>query len=171
MNWYYYDDNGNRLGPIDDSMLKTLAGTGIIGPASIIENASGARCTAREIKGLEFKGHVPKKDIPPPPPKPVFVEKYGSLARVADNVKALLLLQVFLLAISPFIVGFVAISPNPEITPFVTFIIAVGIFLVNVFMFFALINALGDFGQIMIQMEENSRRQTEYLEAIKDGRK
>lgn len=54
VNWFYFDENGKKLGPIDSATLKTLAKHGIVAPDTIIENDAGKSAKACNIKGLEF---------------------------------------------------------------------------------------------------------------------
>jgi hypothetical protein len=51
-NWYYYDDIGQKQGPIDVTQLKMLALHGIITPETIIENGHGHSRKAGEVNGL-----------------------------------------------------------------------------------------------------------------------
>ena len=62
MNWYYYDKNGAKVGPISTAVLKQLAQQGLITQETRIENQAGRSATAGQVGGLEF---------PPPPTAPV----------------------------------------------------------------------------------------------------
>lgn len=52
--WYYYDENGERTGPIRDSALLRLVQKGTITPETILENSQGDIGLAGETKGLIF---------------------------------------------------------------------------------------------------------------------
>ena len=54
--WYYYDENGQRLGPITGGQLKWLAKNGKITPGTVVETENGKTAVARKVKGLTFIG-------------------------------------------------------------------------------------------------------------------
>lgn len=54
-NWYYYDANGVKQGPIDGNKLKTLAEQGVVNSDTLIETEGGKTATADKINGLAFK--------------------------------------------------------------------------------------------------------------------
>ncbi len=64
-NWYYSDEKGKKIGPVESSMLKTLVHVGVIKPETILENESGTRYQAFKVK--EFGLERPKEPTPPPP--------------------------------------------------------------------------------------------------------
>lgn len=64
-NWYYFDEKGKKIGPVESSMLKTLVHVGVITPETILENESGTRYQAFKVK--EFGLERPKEPTPPPP--------------------------------------------------------------------------------------------------------
>ena len=75
--WYWYDNEGQRQGPISGGKLKGLAKTGRITPGTMIETESGKAVPAKKIQGLTF---IPatSPDVTPvpsspaqPPPVPV----------------------------------------------------------------------------------------------------
>jgi hypothetical protein len=51
-NFFYYDANGQKFGPVNDQQLKALATQGIIVPQTPLETDSGHRGTAGQIPGL-----------------------------------------------------------------------------------------------------------------------
>jgi hypothetical protein len=59
-NWFYYDDNEQKQGPIDDRQLTILVTNRTILPETLIETEDGRQTKARKVKGLTF----------PPPPVP-----------------------------------------------------------------------------------------------------
>jgi len=52
--WFYYDNNGQKQGPITDGQLKGLAEAGQITPETIIETEEGKTAPARKVTGLTF---------------------------------------------------------------------------------------------------------------------
>jgi uncharacterized Tic20 family protein len=53
-NWYYYDQTGQKCGPIDSQTLKTLAQHGIITNDTIVETETGKSDKAENIKDMDF---------------------------------------------------------------------------------------------------------------------
>ncbi|MDR0522793.1 MAG: DUF4339 domain-containing protein [Planctomycetaceae bacterium] len=51
-NWFYYDNNGQKQGPVTGSQLKQLAAQGLVLPETVIETETGRQVTAKEVKGL-----------------------------------------------------------------------------------------------------------------------
>ena len=52
--WYYYDNNGQKQGPVTGGQLKGLARAGRITPETVVENEEGKSVPARKIQGLTF---------------------------------------------------------------------------------------------------------------------
>ncbi|MDR1290884.1 MAG: GYF domain-containing protein [Planctomycetaceae bacterium] len=52
-NYYYYDNIGQKHGPIDFAQLKMLALQGVITPETIVENENGKIQNANEVNGLQ----------------------------------------------------------------------------------------------------------------------
>jgi len=52
--WYYYNENGERVGPIRGRDLKQLARQGVVTPETKVENAQGHTAVAINVKGLTF---------------------------------------------------------------------------------------------------------------------
>jgi len=52
--WFYYDNKGQKLGPVSGGQLKGLAKAGMITPETIVETESGRRVLAEKIQGLTF---------------------------------------------------------------------------------------------------------------------
>ena len=51
-NWFVYDTNGNKSGPISSSQLKKLADTRRINRETIIETETGRKAKVAQVKGL-----------------------------------------------------------------------------------------------------------------------
>ena len=71
MNWYYFNKNAEKVGPISTTALKELARQGLITKETVIENRSGRTALAGTVNGLEFPESTvldtaPKLTIPPP---------------------------------------------------------------------------------------------------------
>jgi len=63
-NWYYYDDNGQKHGPVRGRQLKSLARQGIITAETFLETEEGQVILAGKAAGLNFTEAV----LPKPPP-------------------------------------------------------------------------------------------------------
>ena len=63
MDWYYYSDNGEKIGPFKVKEIRDHVKNGIIQKNTILENANGRSAAAGTIKGLDF----PPETIPVPP--------------------------------------------------------------------------------------------------------
>jgi len=50
--WYYYNENGEKVGPVKDSEFKQLVRQGAITPKTLIETESGQKAKAEKVKGL-----------------------------------------------------------------------------------------------------------------------
>jgi hypothetical protein len=84
-NWYYYDNNGTKQGPITDQSLKTLAEQGVITPETILETESGQCGKAGQIRGLFLQQTI----IPPTNTGqqiPVPVQTTGTEYLVSDYI-------------------------------------------------------------------------------------
>lgn len=57
--WYYYNENGEKLGPVTDNVLKALAQQGQITQSTVLENQQGRMTEAGKIAGLPFPGGKP----------------------------------------------------------------------------------------------------------------
>ena len=53
-NWFYYDGNGQKQGPVTGGQLKGLAKAGMITPETVVETEEGKTAPARKVKGLTF---------------------------------------------------------------------------------------------------------------------
>jgi uncharacterized Tic20 family protein len=51
-NWYYYDNNGQKQGPISSTQLQTLVANKIVTPTTIIATEDGRETAAGSINGL-----------------------------------------------------------------------------------------------------------------------
>jgi len=67
-NWFYYDNDGTKQGPVTDGQLKGLAKQDIITPETIIETEEGKTVPARKVKGLTFVEAVSTETSPPAVP-------------------------------------------------------------------------------------------------------
>ena len=52
--WYYYNENNAKVGPISTNEIRAFAKSGRITPETIIENVNGRSVVARQVKGLVF---------------------------------------------------------------------------------------------------------------------
>ena len=96
-NWFYYDRNDEKVGPISATDLKALVQQGVITRRTIIESENGRMAIAGNIKGLTF----PATETPSSPSdkentesmesqEPAIVEKadistFESLQQTANN--------------------------------------------------------------------------------------
>ena len=63
MDWFYYNETGQKIGPINVPTLRELVKCGIIKQDTIIENSNGRSSKAGDVKGLKF----PKPATPASP--------------------------------------------------------------------------------------------------------
>ena len=61
MEWFYYDESGEKIGPFNVSQIRELVKQRVIKRDTIIENTGGRKMKAGEVNGLNF------------PPEPVVV--------------------------------------------------------------------------------------------------
>ncbi|GHT16452.1 hypothetical protein FACS1894189_0150 [Planctomycetales bacterium] len=52
--WFYYDNDGQKVGPIRGRDLSALAKNGAITPKTIVENEQGVKAAAAKVQGLTF---------------------------------------------------------------------------------------------------------------------
>lgn len=71
-NYFYFDANGQKHGPINGHQLQALATQGIVTPETPIETDSGQRGTAGQISGLKFGPAMPPSFAQTPPPNAAF---------------------------------------------------------------------------------------------------
>jgi len=57
--WYYYNENGEQIGPIRGKELKRLARQGTITPDTRVEDENGRTALARNVTGLTFAETAP----------------------------------------------------------------------------------------------------------------
>ena len=74
-NWYYYNSNGEKIGPISVTTLKELSQQGIITRETKIENHVGRAALAGQVNGLTFPEPTPFGEHPVAPP--ISEEVYG----------------------------------------------------------------------------------------------
>ena len=53
-NWYYYNENKEKIGPIRGRELRELVRQGTITPTTVIEDETGRKALAKHVTGLEF---------------------------------------------------------------------------------------------------------------------
>lgn len=73
-NWFYYNDNGEKIGPIRGRDLIQLAKHYVITPETVVENEDGQAVPAKQITGLMFPDTMPS-GATPSRAAPVTVEK------------------------------------------------------------------------------------------------
>lgn len=87
-NWYYYDNNGNKVGPIASAALKSLAQQGLITTNTTVENEQGKSVRAGDVNGLEFPpSSPPSVPTSTSPSKDPFatVTGVGSILKIYDD--------------------------------------------------------------------------------------
>lgn len=62
-NWYYYNMNGEKIGPITVAALKSLAAQGMIAPETVIENSNGRSTRAGKVNGLAFPNASTENEV------------------------------------------------------------------------------------------------------------
>ena len=65
--WFYYDNNGQKQGPITTERLKGLTKQGVILPDTMVENESGRQVIAEKIQGLHFSEMRCTESVPVEP--------------------------------------------------------------------------------------------------------
>jgi hypothetical protein len=65
-NWFYTDNNGNKIGPMTNAQLATLVRQGIVVPETLLETDTGHKGKAGQVKGLFVA-----KPVAPPPVQPL----------------------------------------------------------------------------------------------------
>jgi len=63
--WYYYDNEGQKQGPITGGRLKGLAKAGMIVPGTMVVSKNGKAVPAAQVKGLTFVKTTLSAIIPP----------------------------------------------------------------------------------------------------------
>jgi len=63
-NWHYYNENGDKMGPVGDQYLKRLAQEGTVTPETRVEDEDGQTILAKEVAGLTFAESVPSEANP-----------------------------------------------------------------------------------------------------------
>ena len=84
-NWYYYNSNGEKIGPISVTTLKELAQQGTITRKTKIENHVGRAALAGQVNGLTFPEPTPSVESPVAPP--ISEEVYGFASLPPTEVK------------------------------------------------------------------------------------
>ena len=83
-NWFYYNKNGEKIGPISVSALKELTRQGLITRETIIENQNGRSSAAGKVNGLTFPETIPVPVSHPTPP-PYMSNPQPTVAPVAST--------------------------------------------------------------------------------------
>ncbi|MCL2743018.1 MAG: DUF4339 domain-containing protein, partial [Planctomycetaceae bacterium] len=60
-NWYYYNESGEKIGPISSTVLKELARQGLVTKETKIENINGRAALAGSVNGLTFPEAKPSE--------------------------------------------------------------------------------------------------------------
>ena len=63
-NWYYYNENGEKIGPIRGRDLKQLVQQGTITRETLVEDENGRTALANNVRGLTFSETVQSEAIP-----------------------------------------------------------------------------------------------------------
>lgn len=66
MNWFYYDQRGEKQGPISDLELHELIAQQLITPDTQLETESGHTGKARQVPGLFLSSSSPRESVSPP---------------------------------------------------------------------------------------------------------
>jgi len=74
MAWHYYNEGGEKIGPIRGSELKALAQQGAITPETRVEDGEGRSALARNVTGLTF----PILPVSSPPPQQWYCTNCGN---------------------------------------------------------------------------------------------
>lgn len=82
MNWYYYDQNGEKIGPISSADLKALAAQGIITPETKVENQNGRSALAGKVNGLTFPDATAPKQPNVPAHVPFTAEEQAEIEKL-----------------------------------------------------------------------------------------
>jgi len=53
-NWHYYNEDGEKVGPVTGRQLKKLATHGIVAPGTVVETEDGRTGLAKNVEGLTF---------------------------------------------------------------------------------------------------------------------
>ena len=53
-NWHYYNEDGERVGPVTGRQLKKLALHGVVVPGTVVETEDGTTGLAKNVQGLTF---------------------------------------------------------------------------------------------------------------------
>ena len=69
-NWYYFNEIGERVGPVTASALKQLVRQGMITRETVIESTNGRSAIAGKVNGLIFPEAIQAEPIPPVEPNP-----------------------------------------------------------------------------------------------------
>ena len=63
-NWHYYNEYGEKVGPITGKHLKRLAKHGVITRGTVVETEAGKTGLAKDVDGLEFAEPIPAQGSP-----------------------------------------------------------------------------------------------------------
>lgn len=77
--YYYYDTNGAKFGPVTGKDITSLAALGLITPETVVEQPDGTAFTAQKVKGLTFATPVTQVSSPqtPPPDGYFYTDDFG----------------------------------------------------------------------------------------------
>jgi len=100
--WFYYDNSGQKQGPITAGQLKGLAKQGTITPETVVETEEGKTAPAGKIQGLQFSEPEPvppvtiEKDTASPIPSPVNVPPFSAVSDANKHEEPLFSRAVFI---------------------------------------------------------------------------
>lgn len=90
--WYYYDMNGDKVGPFTATELKALAQRREVMPGHCIENDKGDFAIAKNVKGLTFPEPLPTEakthEMTPPEPETIpqeIIEESKAIENEVEN--------------------------------------------------------------------------------------
>jgi hypothetical protein len=110
--WFYYDNDGQKQGPVSGGRLKGLAKAGLITPGTMVESEGGKTAPAIKIKGLTFVTSevAASETAPPETTQPVETDIYDLVPPEPEEAIA---------EPNPFSAA-PPVVENPFIAPFVT---------------------------------------------------
>ena len=88
MNWFVYDENGEKHGPISVQRLIELAKRGVVKRETIIENTEGWTGTAETLHGLDFPPKEPILDKEPLSTSQFVPRDYSNIDRAVHILSA-----------------------------------------------------------------------------------
>lgn len=89
-NYFYFDQNGQKQGPVDGQQLQTLVTQGMITAESPLETESGEKGAAKQVPGLKFAvpGEGKKYDLGLPHARAAISSGFGWFIAITQNLKS-----------------------------------------------------------------------------------